>query len=224
MIYFWYLEIMKKYDGQKEEQQQKNSYAAGALRKLPLLIVGGIAVLLVVGAIVAYFVLRASDTGSNTNNTDPSNIGESPLSPQIAPNVQKAVNEANAAASDVSDANPAGQKEAGVAVYQKAIESATNNDEEAALWVKQAEFLSAQGDEQAAIAAALKAQEISGETLETTTMLALLYEMTGDNDNAAIYYRKAAVEVVKEGADETLYNPENEAAYFREKADQLESQ
>ncbi|HRQ97961.1 MAG TPA: hypothetical protein PK265_01380 [Candidatus Saccharibacteria bacterium] len=178
-----------------------------------------LAVLLTAGVVYAVFLYKPIDSnnslsGDSTKDTD----GESRFAPQVSKLVASTVAAANSAATDANDVD------GGVAIYEQAIKSVEDPSEKVALLIKQAEFLSSQNDNVAALAVALRAQKLGGDTLEILTMIGVLYELQGDYVDAAGYYYKTADVLSKTPGDDSIINLKTEADYYREKAKQLETQ
>lgn len=199
---------------------------SGLVSKRRLIITGVIVVILLACGVLAYLFLQPTDTGVDSNNDNSSEVSGGSIAPSLSRLVTDTIAEASQAAYAANSSTSSGSGvAAGAAVYKKAVSRATDPKDKSDLLIKQAEFYSENDDNKSAIPLVLEAQTIYKKTLETTSMLALLYEVTGDNKNAAIYYREAAKYVVEEAGDvdRKVYNPESEADYYLDKASQLEA-
>ncbi|HEY8886435.1 MAG TPA: hypothetical protein VIM31_02985 [Candidatus Microsaccharimonas sp.] len=201
----------KKTQKSGDKSARFSSRLSGRLGKRTIVIAVIILVILA-GAVAAFMIWRNSIKSTDTTTATPLTAQQTKLVKQSGQTLDPSIAAAaNAAKSEGNTANS-------VAIYDKAIAANSDTDEQVALYTNKAVLQASNGDVSGAIASAKKAEQLAGETLGTTSLLASLYQQSGDKVNAALYYRKAAALV-----DDTDGSSVGQKQYYLDTATQLEA-
>lgn len=174
-------------------------------RRWIIVAVSGVAVL-IVGVILygtAVILLSTQSQVSTSESTDSQDV---PVEEYVDPEVDQAVNQA-LFNNDVEGA---------VEVYDTALQGASSSEEQAALHLRIGSVYLNNNQLDLALESGLRAEALTGRTLQNVTFLAIVYQLLGNNQKAAEYYRIAAEVTPNEGATA------GDKEYYLSQAEELE--
>lgn len=175
-------------------------------RRWIIVAVSGVAVL-IVGVILygtAVILLSTQSQVSTSESTDSQDV---PVEEYVDPEVDQAVNQA-LFNNDVEGA---------VEAYDTALQGASSSEEQAALHLRIGSVYLNNNQLDLALESGLRAEALTGRTLQNVTFLAIVYQLLGNNQKAAEYYRIAAEVTPNEGATA------GDKEYYLSQAEELES-
>lgn len=170
-----------------------------------LVLLAGIGTTIIFWPAISGFVAGIFDKQQSGTDSDPNPAAGNPLT-IVDPAI---VEEAEAA-------QLAGNTEQAAAVYDKAINETNDDPTKAALYIKKSQVYANSNNDNGAIQAAEAAYALDNEDFGAITLLAALYEQTGNYQKAAEFYQKAAD---LNPADDPAGNKE----YYQQKADEMKA-
>ncbi len=171
------------------------------------IVIGVLSAIILIGlgvGVYVYFVQQSSD-----NTTTESTTGS-----DVKPFAQRPSDQSSrSAARALAD----GDIDSAANTYKEKADSASDNSTQASYLVDAAMAYINGGRYSDALPLALKARELTGDTVQSASLLGMIYENADDKPHAIEQYKKAA-ELFKKDAD-----PMARAAYYEQKVRELES-